>query len=668
MRNEDVDALKRTELLQREVASQLGNPAVGLARRTRDILEELRNNQLSDPAAERRLESIAAELERLSRDALPQVESSLTQARKLAEQSTRDQPPEELGRELGEAVQEQSAVLESLDDLQQQLAQWRSERDLTQELGNLTRSQREINRDTAELQQSTLSQSKESLAPQEQADLARLAQRQKDQAEQWQLLERKLEEQLRSAPEGEPSPATDALRETIDQSRRQEVAGQMRDASAEIQENRLGQASRTQQDVLKKLEQLAGTLEQKRDEDEATLVKRLDQAQATAHDLGERQESLQEQLQAAQTAPAGQDREEKLERLRQQQQQLREETARLARLLKRSGSQRAGDAAERAGARMNEAEEQLQENDLDDAEREMQEALDDLEQTEQEVAEERREAAERLAEELLEKMADELKAMIGRQQAALDESRRLDGLRQVSGKWSRAQSLSLRQLAENQRNLQQETTAISEKLAPAKVYSLALRGAARAMQKAAELLGNKEAGEPTQKLQESARQRFVDLVEALAAKNQQQNQTGQNEQENDQNEGAASGGPPGDTVTAIAQLKILLTLQREVLERTIELDTLKTRAGHIWSPADQAELDQLRSEQDQLGDLARELSEAVAEQEEDEDDWAEAEPAVEPEETTEELPGFQPTRRGDTSEDADPPRAEPRIEDLPDPE
>lgn len=671
LRSEDLDALKRTELLQREVASEIGNPALGLAHRTREILNELRNNQLVDPATERRLESIAAELERLSRDALPPVEQSLTQARKVAEQSPVEGATKELQEELREAGQEQSAVLESLEELQRQLSQWRSERDISQELGNLTREQKSINTQTSELQQRTLSQQKESLSPQDQADIARLAERQKEQAEQWQRLEAKLDEQLQSPQAEETSPANAALRDTLDEARRQEVAGQMRDAASEIQENRMGQATRTQQEVLKKLQKLAGTLEQKRDEDEATLVKRLEQAQATARDLSEQQQELNEQLAAAQNSPPGPERDQQLERLRQQQKKLREETARLARLLKRSGSQRAGDAAEQAGARMNEAEEQLEENDLDDAEREMQEALDDLEQAEQEVAEERREAAERLAEELLEKMADELKAMIGRQQTALDESRRLEGLHQVSGKWSRAQALSLRQLAENQRNLQQETAALADKLSPARVFSLALRGAARSMQKAAERIGGKDVGSTTQRLQDSARQRFVELVEAIAAKNEQKkNAQAENQPSGEQDSGEQPGGPPGDSVSAIAQLKILVTLQREVLERTAELDALKHQPGHEWSSGDQTELEQLSSEQDQLGDLARELSETVAasEEEEDADDGDADAPPAGPLDATRDLPDFRPAKPGTNDRDEQKPRDEPSIDDLPDPE
>ena len=75
-----------------------------------------------------------------------------------------------------------------------------------------------------------------------------------------------------------------------------------------------------------------------------------------------------------------------------------------------------------------------------------------------------------------------------------------------------SQSQSLKQLGDLQRGLGLETESLAEKLAPAKVYALSLRGAARQMQKAAEQIGRKEVGSPTQTLQLAARQRFVDMV------------------------------------------------------------------------------------------------------------------------------------------------------------
>ncbi|MCY2964845.1 MAG: hypothetical protein NT069_14610 [Planctomycetota bacterium] len=668
-RAEDADALKRTELLQREVNSQLSNPAVGLAHKTREILNELKDNQIEDPSSERRLEAIAGELERLGAETLPQIENSLTQARKLTEQPEGTQTPKEAERELAKAREEQSGVLESLQELQNELSEWRTERDLGQDLGSITKGQEELHRDTAELQQRLMNQGKPTPSKQDEADVARIADRQRQQAEQFRQLEEKLKEKLETAEQGEPTAATDALKETLEEAERKDVAGEMGNAASQIEQKHLGEALRSQQDVLKKMKELAGTLEQKREQDEATLVKKMKESGEAAASIADRQRDLQSQLAEAGAMPTGAEREEKLDRLRQEQRKLREETARLARLLQRSGAQRSGDAVQRAGGSMNQAEDEIADSDLENADRKMGEAIDDIEQAEQELSDELKEAEERLADELLQKMAAELKSLVGRQQAALEESRRLDGLHEVSGKWSRAQNQSLKQLSEVQRTLRQETESLADRLAPAKVFSLSLRGAARAMQKAAELIAKKEVAKPTQQLQESARRRFEELVEAIAARNQDEQQPqgkppedGQQQQQKESN-----GGPQGDTVSAIAQLKILVTLQREVIERTAELDALRSQPGHEWSDADRDELEQLRIEQDQLADFARELAEMVAAPtNDDEEDQSGDLPDPNKRPTDEGEPGFLPKDGDKPGPQNGPNSPERKVEDLPD--
>lgn len=625
LRGEDVDALKRTELLQREVNSQLSNPAVGLSRQARATLEELRNNQIEDPQVERRLAAIAEQLDQLGEQTLPEIESQLGAARKSAEQPDQQNAAREAAQQLAGAREDQSAVLESLEEMQQELAEWRSERDLGRDLNELTSKQRQLQEQTAELQSKLLElEASGENSRQTEADLAQLAEQQRATAQDLQSLEQKLEQQLRNQAEAEPTPAAAAMQDTLEEARQAELAGKMEEAATNIEQKHLGEASRTQQDVLKKMQELSATLEQRRSRDDETLVKKMEQAAGDLESLAQRQQQLQEQLQQAGAQPEGDQKQETLEKLRQEQQQLREETARLARLLQRAGAQRASDSADRARQRMQDAEESLEQSPPEQAQDEMQEALDDLQQAEEELKEELTDAKERLAEELVEKSLADLQLMIGRQQAAIDESQRLSAAHAAAGKWSRSQNQSLKQLGELQRGLGLETESLAEKLAPAKVYALSLRGAARQMQKAAEQIARKEVDSPTQTLQIAARQRFVDMVEAINARQQaKQGQPEQQQQQQGEGEEDAGGPPQGEMVPTIAQFRILVNLQREMQSRTAELDAQRTQPGRDWTESDQAELRALQVDQEELADLARELSEMLAEQDEPDESDAE---------------------------------------------
>jgi len=274
--------------------------------------------------------------------------------------------------------------------------------------------------------------------------------------------------------------------------------------------------------------------------------------------------------------------------------------------------QESARTAQRAAQRMQQAARQLDE-DPDAALTEQQQAIEDLEQLRNEIAEERNEAAERLAFELLEKIGDELKSMIAREQTVIDETARLQQLREERGSLTRAQLRSLRDLAEAQAGLHKETEALVARLEPAPVFAVALRGAGRQMKFAAERLDERDTGAETQKRETAARQRLVDLIAALEARPKPP-------EENAPPPEPPAGeppmpppmpnGPPGDRIPPLAELRMLRTLQADLLRRTEELDA-RAAAGEL-TPADQRELEELAVEQEELADLARNMAERAA--------------------------------------------------------
>ncbi len=79
---QDLDQLLQAEDTQRQVREHIGDKKEGLRAEVERIRETLRDNPLPRSGSEKRLERVAEELDRLTRDELPQIEPRLTNARK----------------------------------------------------------------------------------------------------------------------------------------------------------------------------------------------------------------------------------------------------------------------------------------------------------------------------------------------------------------------------------------------------------------------------------------------------------------------------------------------------------------------------------------------------------------------------------------------------------
>jgi hypothetical protein len=116
--------------------------------------------------------------------------------------------------------------------------------------------------------------------------------------------------------------------------------------------------------------------------------------------------------------------------------------------------------------------------------------------------------------------------------------------------------------------------------------------------------------------EKAAKQRFVDLIAALKP----EKQSGNNQPASKQGPGEnGSQGPPGDGIPQLAQLKMLKTLQENLIRRTAELDNIRQRNAKLTSE-EQAELEALAGEQGQLADLARNLTQQFMEALESDDE------------------------------------------------
>ncbi|MBL9125237.1 MAG: hypothetical protein JNG90_16490, partial [Planctomycetaceae bacterium] len=230
-----------------------------------------------------------------------------------------------------------------------------------------------------------------------------------------------------------------------------------------------------------------------------------------------------------------------------------------------------------------------------------------------EVARSRRQVELDLAFEQLTKIQDELAAVHARQQEVVGEAERLEGLRQQEGRLSRGQAESVGELGREQRQIGAETDRLTEKLAAAEAFTLALRRATDEMARAAEHFDRQQTDLAAQQAARRALQRLELLLQALAADPSPGDQQPQgNDGESPSGGAGGSPGQPGDAIAEIAQLKLIKLMQEEVNARTRELDESVSK-HQTPGPEAQQEYTRLSEEQSQLADLVRNLTPIVAE-------------------------------------------------------
>ena len=625
LRPEDIDLLKRIELDQRQLESRMTDDLDGLEARARSIQAERESNKVEDPESTELLETLAGELSFLRTDALPQIRQKLTRAIKTTEtKSGSAKASPETERDLNVAAEKQDVVLKTLRGVLGQLSKWRNQRNLAGDLRELSGDQKNLAEETARTGQRIATKTASERTEQDDVDLARLSTRQQQIADKVEDFGKQLKQASSDIRKDDPDRA-DAFDRAASQLDDSKLSGAMRRAAAALMQKRIGDASQAQQEIVEELRKIRDMLEQRDVTSAENLVKRLNEA---GEEIGQLRNELHDVLrktEQAQQISNEQRRQRELARLRKQQEQLRQKIEESVRRLQRLRSNAARSAG-RAGQRLGKAEQALGGGDPEGAQQEMQEALDDLEQAQREIAQDQREAEESLAQELMEKIADQLTALQSRQKAAIEETLRLRSEYEKRGSWSRTLLKSLRNLATTQRNLEVETLSAAEQVQAVEILSLALRGAARSMNLAAENLRDRDTGEQTVTWQNQAARRFEELLKALASANENE---GQPQQQPGQEGQPPEAGPPGERVALLSQLKIVRTLQADLITRFKHVRREQAKTGELTDDQ-KKELAAVAEEQSQLADLVRELTSFFGDPEEPADDSPEGSDSAKP--------------------------------------
>jgi hypothetical protein len=395
--------------------------------------------------------------------------------------------------------------------------------------------------------------------------------------------------------------AAGVISDALHQARQQGIGGKMREAGRNVGQNQVGQAAQRQKQVGDDLKEMLDILATRTAHELARLVEKLREAERDLDDLRARQEGLRKKMEEAAKNPDEEKRREELQRLSREQRKLQEEAERFARKLQRLQAEQAGRSAARAGAKMGQAGQEGEQGDAGQAGEAAAQAEKDLDEAQQQLAQRRKQAEVDLALEQLAKIEDALHSLHDRQQEVINETLRLEQIRQTEGKWTRGQALSVRNLARQEEALKDEADSLAEKLKAAQVFHLALKGACGEMQRAGELLDERETGLPTQKAEQNALRRLAQLLESLKP---DKPEPGEQQQSGDQ-QGDPGNQQPGDGIPSLAQLKMLKLMQQDINERTL---VLQEAANRQLTPDEQREYTALGEEQTALADLVLNLS------------------------------------------------------------
>jgi hypothetical protein len=400
--------------------------------------------------------------------------------------------------------------------------------------------------------------------------------------------------------------------------------------SPSVKEPEFNYAEWGQKEALSSLEEMIAAMEERREEEVERLAKKQRNAQKDLAGLMDEQDKLQKKTREALKNPDAGQRQEALQKLAQEQRKLEDEVKKKARELARLRASQAGKALGKAAQKMAKAAKELDQGD--DPDQAQQEAMERLAEAEDKLQEAQARLEEELAREQLAKIADQIKGLKERQDAATVESQRIHDEVLKRNRWARELITSLGDNAKSQQNLAAETKSLKEKLKGAAAFELVLDKAARSMEAAAkgmeeraevakalqigalekeELAAENRADAKTKKRQREASRRLKHLLDALKPddavaqapkKKPDDKQGGSN-----QGGGARSG---GDGIPPVAQLKALRAEQQEVNERTKEFAQQHPNLQQL-DQAQRHELQSIRADQEQVFELFQRLMAAA---------------------------------------------------------
>ena len=384
----------------------------------------------------------------------PSGSLSLASSRLRPGPSLKPQPqqpgsPQDIARRsLAEAKTNQKAIADELQKMLEGLGEFETYRGVVKDAQTLLKQQEETMKQTAEAatKPDLMGKSAESLSPEQKAELGNLAARQSDLAKGLQNLLERMDDLGKRLDESDPLAAS-AMREAAGNSRKQGTSAKMGEAAEQLEKNQMGQARAQQDKARQELRELVDAVQNRRERELSRLVKELKKAESEMRDLRKRQAQNLKATRDAKQNPNAQERREPAQEAGQGAgtDPAGVEAAVAAARQVECRSRRSGRL--RCLGKMGKAQEELDEDQGDQADKNEEEALADLNDAQDELENDRKEAEERLAMEQLARMGDQLKSLAERQAKMVTETESYENMRrQSNGKLTIAQRTGVRDL------------------------------------------------------------------------------------------------------------------------------------------------------------------------------------------------------------------------------
>jgi hypothetical protein len=599
LRSADESDLDRVQAEQKEIARELAHSPRSILADLKSLQQEMQQNRLAAPAVTDALAKWESALTPLADEVLPSIEKQLEASRQGAvpRPGLKSPSKEQTTAALDAAHDGQQRVLDDLAALSTELAQWQRGQGFQKKFADIAGRQAALREQSLAVGKQTSGKTVPALSTQEQADLARAADRQTALARDVEQLTSQL---AATPPQTEKGAEAAALAEMAQRLSEQSVAATMRGISDELRQNHVQAATDAQQKLIESLETLRKTLDQERSQTAQNEVEELRKSIAEAAALRQKQAELRRRTEALPGPTSDSQRATVEAELLKLQKEIEQQTSDLAQRLRRERHEDSASAANRASDRMREAGVTLEQDQVTQSLERQTEALDELEQVRESLGEELQDASYRADQERLSAVTQLVIAILERAKSTRDETIRVEELRVTQGKWTRSQLKSVQGVADSQRDVANSTQQAGEELGSTGVMGLCLNMASEHFTAAAKRLDERDAGQVTQAEQRAGETLLEQFIASLPSSNTPSPPLPGGEQPAE-----GQGGEQKQSSPLLAvEVRLLLRMQEELLLRTRTLADLKA-GGHELTADQIAEFRQLKDRQKKLVETAR---------------------------------------------------------------
>lgn len=585
------DRIQGAQLNQRQVHRLLADGSEGAPRHIEDLLDQMQSNRIDDPTTVRRLEQLREQLQRIEREQLLPIGRELTFAVKsLRSQLQRDGSPNDpqlaaeeqaaLVDSLDRAVGRAEEVIAALERLLGELGRWNQFREFQAAWNRFLEQQTDLTAKTRELAKRTLTKTVDQLSPDEAATLRVLSGRQAELARETAGAIDQMAAALDTFAQSDPA-AAETVAQALRHARQSALDAQMNTAAEQLGANRMGRAVQAQQAVEKLLREILDRLANRPENQLEQVAGQLQAAAAVLAELTARQQAVQSVMEQAARIDQPDQRHRQLAESADRQNQLRDETERLAGGLRQAMANHPADWLAKAAEKMLQAGRNAEKDSAETASRWAQAATDDLQQAASSLADEIRRVEEGLATEQVRRLVEALGELHRRQTELLGATRQL--ATQIAGQPAptRPQRAAAVELAGRQEEIRTSTEALRDTLQAPGVLGWLLASAGEAMSQGSGFLRQLQADRAAEAEAQAAAY-LEQLLQAFRA--DQMEQTAQSP-----SPGQTAGQQDDEQVVdpfLLAQLKLIILMQEQIRAET---QGLEEQFGKVSPRSHQAE-------------------------------------------------------------------------------